>query len=76
MALKTITIPLETYKCLREHLEKANEIFKSLGMVGGLASERQTPKPKPKRTNRQKINDYKKMIESGQRGKKPEYLKK
>ena len=76
MAVKTITIPLETYECLRGHLEKANEIFKSLGMVGGLASERQTSKPEPKKTNRQKINDYKKLIESGQRGKKPEYLKK
>jgi hypothetical protein len=76
MGLETITIPMETYKCLREHLEKANEIFKSLGMVGGLASERQTPKPEPKRTNRQKIDAYKQLIESGQRVKKPEYLKK
>jgi hypothetical protein len=76
MALKTITIPLETYKCLREHLEKANEIFRSLGMVGSLASESKTPKPEPKRTKLQKINDYKKLIESGDRVKKPEYLKK
>lgn len=76
MAVKTITIPVETYKCLREHLEKANEIFKSLGMVGSLASESKAPKPEPKKTNRQKINDYKKLIESGQRVKKPEHLKK
>jgi hypothetical protein len=76
MAIKTITIPLETYKCLRGHLEKANEIFNSLGMVGGLASERKTPKPEPKETKIQKINRYKKLIESGQRVKKPEHLKK
>jgi hypothetical protein len=34
MANETITIPLETYKCLQEHLNKANEIFKSLGRLG------------------------------------------
>jgi len=76
MALKTITIPLETYKCLRGHLDKAREIFDSLGLVGGLASESKAPKPEPKRTKLQKINDYKKLIGSGERVKKPEHLKK
>lgn len=76
MALETITIPLETYKCLRGHLEKANEIFNSLGMAGGLASESKPPKPEPKETRSQKINKYKDLIGSGQRVKKPEHLKK
>lgn len=74
--VKTITIPLETYKCLRGHLEQANEIFKSLGMVGGLASEGEAFKPAPKETKTQKINNYKNLIGSGQRAKKPEHLKK
>lgn len=71
-ATKTITIPLETYKCLREHLNKANEIFKSLGANGSVKS----PKDAPKETKRQGIDKYKKLIESGQRVKKPDYLKK
>lgn len=73
---KTITIPMETYKCLRGHLEKANEIFNSLGMVGSLASEHKAPKPAPKETKTQKVNKYKNLIGSGQRGLKPEHLKK
>ena len=60
--VKTITIPLETYKCLRGHLEQANEIFKSLGMVGGLASEGEVSKPEPKQTKTQKINNYLSLI--------------
>lgn len=66
--MKTITIPIEKYKCLREHLKKANEIFNSLGLVG---STSQMETPKPKRSKTQKINDYKKLIESGNRAKKP-----
>jgi hypothetical protein len=85
--MKTVTIPLEEYnrlleinekyKCLREYLEKANEILNSLG--GELGSDTikvVATKPKPKRTKSQKINDYKKLIESGQRAKKPDHLKK
>lgn len=73
---KTITIPLETYKCLREHLDKANQIFASLGKVEGLASERKNPQPKPKETKAQQIQNCKKLIGNGQRPRKPEYLKK
>ena len=76
MDIESITIPLEKYKCLREHLIKANEIFKSLVMVGSLASERKTPKPKPKGTKAQQIANCKKLIGSGQRFTKPDYLKK
>ncbi|MFT5254431.1 MAG: hypothetical protein ACI87N_003501 [Flavobacteriales bacterium] len=72
MANETITIPLETYKCLREHLNKANEIFKSLGAVGSV----KTPKAAPTQTKKQGIDKYKNLISSGQRVKKPEYLKK
>lgn len=68
----TITIPMEQYKCLREHLKKANEIFNSLGRFGGLS----TPKPEPKKSKSQKINDYKNLIGSGVRIKKPDHLKK
>ena len=68
----TITIPIEQYKCLREHLKKANEIFNSLGQFGGLS----TPKSEPKKSKAQKINDYKNLIGSGVRVKKPDHLKK
>jgi len=70
--VETITIPLETYKCLREHLIKANELFKSLGAIGSVKA----PKQSPRETKKQGIDRYKKLIESGQRGTKPDYLKK
>ena len=69
---RTVTIPIETYKCLRGHLEQANEIFKSLGMVGSVKA----PKPTPKEIKTQKIEKYKKLIATGKRVKKPEHLKK
>jgi hypothetical protein len=72
----TITLTLRQYKCLREHLEAIDKIIGGKDLVGGLASERKTPKPEPKETKLQKINRYKKLIESGQRVKKPEHLKK
>jgi hypothetical protein len=85
--MKTITIPLEEYnslleinekyKCLREYLEKANEIFNSSGgELGSDTVKLAASKPKPRETKRQKIDDYKKLIESGQRVKKPDHLKK
>lgn len=74
--MKTLVVSSEKYKCLREHLRQANEIFKSLGMDGRLASECDAPKPLPKETKPQKINKYKMMISNGQRGTKPNYLKK
>lgn len=83
---ETITIPLkqykslmeisEKYKCLRGHLEKAAEAFKSLGAVGSLKTPKQVPKQAPKETKRQGIDKYKRLIESGERVKKPEHLKK
>jgi hypothetical protein len=70
--MKMITIPLEQYECLRGHLEKANEIFNSLGQLGG----GNAPKAAPKLTREQKVDKYVNMIGSGVRVKKPEYLKK
>ena len=72
MAKETITISIETYKCLRGHLEKANEIFNSLGEIGSV----KPPKTAPKETKKQGIDRFKNLIESGQRAKKPDYLKK
>lgn len=62
---------------MREHLEKANELFKSLGEVlGSDTKKRVAAKPKPKETKQQAIDRFTKLIESGQRAKKPEHLKK
>jgi hypothetical protein len=87
--MKTITIPIEEYNrlieidekynVLRGILEKANELFKSLGGELGSDTKKRVaakPKPKPKETKQQGIDRYTKLIESGQRGKKPEHLKK
>lgn len=67
--MEKIIIPLETYKCLREHLEKANEIFKSLGLVGSSTNKIIASKPKPK-TKAEKTSHYNDLIISGKRGKK------
>lgn len=85
--MKTITISIEEYNrlleinekynVLRGTLEKANELFKSLGeKLGSDIKQSAAAKPKPKETKQQGIDRYTKLIESAQRGKKPEYLKK
>lgn len=77
MMQKTITIPLEQYKCLRGHLDQAFKIFESLGTEQrGKASERVSSSSKPRETKQQGINKYKELIETGGRAKKPKYLKK
>jgi hypothetical protein len=70
--MKTITIPIEQYECLRGHLEKANEIFNSLGRIGS----GNAPKAAPKLTRQQKVDNYVNRIGSGVRVKKPDCLKK
>lgn len=70
---KTITIPLEQYECLRGHLKQAMEIFQSLGVQFGSETP---PKKTPKEKRQQKVNDYVSKIGAGQRGKKPDFLKK
>lgn len=71
-----IKLSIEQYKCLRGHLNAIEQILGSQGKVGSEASERITPKPKPKETKQQAINRYKDLIETGARAKKPEHLKK
>lgn len=71
-----IKLSIEQYKCLRGHLNAIEQILGSQGKVGSEASERITPKPKPKETKQQRINKYKTLIETGARAKKPEHLKK
>lgn len=85
--MKSITIPVEEYNrlleisekynVLRETFKKAIEIFDSLGEEPGSDTiKRVAAKLKPKETKQQGVNRYKKLIETGQRAKKPDYLKK
>jgi len=67
---KTITIPLETYECLRGHLNQAMEIFQSLGIAGGNA-----PAISKRETKADKLAKYDHMIITNTRGTKPEFLK-
>lgn len=85
--MKTITIALEEYnslleinekyKCLREHLEKVNEVFTNLGeelnsnVVKSIAI-----KANPTQTKKQGVEKYKNLITSGERAKKSDHLKK
>lgn len=87
--METITIPIEEYNrlleinekynVLRGTLEKANELFKSLGEELGSDTKKRVaakPKPKPRETKQEGINRYERLIETGARAKKPEHLKK
>lgn len=71
-----VVLSVEQYKCLRGHLNAIEQILGSPGKVGSEASERKTPKPKPRETKQQGINRYERLIETGARAKKPEHLKK
>jgi len=74
---KTVTIPLETYNVLRGTFIKAVEILDSLGKeLDGGVKKRTVVKAKPKETKQQGVNRFKDLIETGQRAKKPDYLKK
>lgn len=70
--IKKITITVEQYKYLREHLNQAMQILDSLGIDGSVTA----PKQVPKQTKRERIDKYKELITSGARAKKPEHLKK
>jgi len=71
--MKTITIPLEQYECLRGCLNQAMDIFQSLGVTGGLTPAGNTSKRK---TKSEKLAHYDKMIITGARGVKPTHLRK
>jgi len=73
---KTITIPIEQIKCLREHLEAATEIFQRFGIAGSNASERKASGPIPRESKVSRINKYTDLITSGKRVTKPDHLKK
>lgn len=73
--METVTISKEHYECLRGHLEAATNIFNSL-VVGGSFPKNKTPNRPPKETKSQKVNKYKDLIETGQRLKKTNQLKK
>jgi hypothetical protein len=85
--METVTIPIEEYNrlleinekynVLRGTLEKANELFKSLGEeLGSDTKKRVAAKPKPRETKQEGINRYEKLIATGARVKKPDHLKK
>lgn len=77
MTKKTVTIPIETYNVLRGTFLKAVEILDSLGgELNGGVQKNIAVKPKPKETKQQGVNRFKYLIESGQRAKKPDHLKK
>lgn len=60
-------------KCLREHLMKANEILNRLGF--GLDSEvKVAVKKEP--TQRERVNNYSKLLESNTKYQKPKHLQK
>lgn len=69
---KKITITVEQYKCLREHLKQAMQILDSLGIDGSVT----TPKPAKPETKAERVNKYKNLIDSGTRAKKPDHLRK
>ena len=70
--METVTIPIQELNVLRETLTMAFEILNRHGVTGNLI----VPGPSPKETKKQRGAKYLKMIESGSRGKKPDYLKK
>lgn len=87
--MEIITIPIEEYNrlleinekynVLRGTLEKANELFKSLGEELGSDTRKRVaakPKPKPRETKQQGMDRYERLIDSGARAKKPDHLKK
>lgn len=60
----TVRIPIETYECLRGHLEKANELFNSLLVSGSGASERKASRVPKKESKTRKISRYMEKIEN------------
>lgn len=59
--MKTVTVPIETIQCLREHLKAANDLFNSLAGNEGNAKRKSL---KPRETHSQKVKKYLKKLES------------
>jgi len=71
-----IVLTDQQYKCLRGHLDAIEKIIGSKDLAGSSSVKQKTPRAEPKRTKKQGIEYYTKLIESGKRGGKPDYLKK
>lgn len=71
-----IVLSVEQYECLRGHLNAIENILGSQGKIGDVAKESKVSNLKPRETKKQGIDKYKSLISSGERAKKPEYLKK
>jgi len=65
--MKTVTIPLETYKCLRGHLEKANEIFNGLVASGSDEQKQKASRVPPKESKTRKVSRYMEKIEQSKK---------
>lgn len=62
-------------KCLREHLMKANEVLNRLGFgLDGGVSERKAVKKEP--TQKERVSNYAKLLESNTKYQKPKHLQK
>lgn len=69
---ETITISLKELNVLRETFKRASEIISRLGVVGSEIP----PKPAPRKTKAQMVEEFQKITRSGIRVKKPDHLKK
>ena len=69
---KTVNIPTEELECLREHLNEAFRILKSLG----IKTEGETPSVKPKKSVpfQKGVNNYMSLLGSGKKRTLPKHL--
>lgn len=78
MAISTgelVQIPTKELKCLREHLKKAYEILDRLGFgLDGRLQQIEAVKKEP--TQKQRVNNYSKLLESNTKYQKPKHLQK
>lgn len=72
MIMRSVLISIEELNVLRGTLEAALGIIQSYGVTGNLS----IPSATPKETKKQRNEKYKRMIDLGLRGKKPNHLKK
>lgn len=70
--METVTISVKELNVLRETFKIASKILDRYGATGNLT----VPSMSLKETKKQRNDKYSMLIETGSRGKKPEYLKK